>query len=108
MYKVEQARIIDIPELLEIAVQFWNESDTYSQRPINLNKVKTQLQTLILYPSQGCVLLVKDEDNNIWVALWVVFKKSGNLTHLWLLITVYLLELIIEVLKQLICLLKLF
>lgn len=64
MYTVEQARIIDIPELLEIAVQFWNESDTYKQRPININKVKTQLQTLILYPSQGCVLIVK-HDNQI-------------------------------------------
>ena len=64
-YTVEQARILDIPELLEIAVQFWNESPTYQQRPINLNKVKTQLQTLILYPSQGCVLVVKDEDDNI-------------------------------------------
>lgn len=65
MYKVKQAKILDISELLEIAVQFWQESDTYSQRPINLDKVKTQLQTLILYPSQGCVLIVKDEDNNI-------------------------------------------
>lgn len=65
MYTVEQAKILDIPELLEIAVQFWNESPTYQQRPINLNKVKTQLQTLILYPSQGCVLVVKDEDDNI-------------------------------------------
>ena len=65
MYRIEHAQISDIPELLEIAVQFWQESDTYSQRPINLDKVKTQLQTLILYPSQGCVLIVKDEDSNI-------------------------------------------
>ena len=65
MYRVEQARISDIPELLEIAVQFWNESPSYQQRPINLNKVKTQLQTLILYPSQGCVLIVLDDEDNI-------------------------------------------
>ena len=51
MYRVEHARILDIPELLEIAVQFWNESPSYQQRPINLAKVKTQLQTLILYLS---------------------------------------------------------
>ena len=65
MYQLEQARILDIPELLEIAVQFWQESDTYSQRPINLDKVKTQLQTLVLYPSQGCVLIVKDDEDKI-------------------------------------------
>ena len=65
MYIVEHARILDIPELLEIAVQFWNESTHYKKRPINLDKVKTQLQTLILYPSQGCVLVVKDEDGKI-------------------------------------------
>lgn len=65
MYRVEKARITDIPELLEIAVGFWNESPSYQQRPINLNKVKTQLQTLILYPSQGCVLVVLDEEDNI-------------------------------------------
>lgn len=65
MYKVEHARILDIPELLEIAVQFWNESPSYQQRPINLAKVKTQLQTLILYPSQGCVLVVKDDNDKI-------------------------------------------
>lgn len=65
MYRVEHALISDIPELLEIAVGFWNESPTYKQRPVNLNKVKTQLQTLILYPSQGCVLLVLDDDDNI-------------------------------------------
>lgn len=65
MYRIEQAQISDIPELLEIAVQFWNESPTYQQRPINLDKVKTQLQTLILYPSQGCVLICLDQDNNI-------------------------------------------
>lgn len=65
MYTIEQAKISDIPELLEIAVQFWNESETYNQRPINLNKVKTQLQTLILYPSQGCVLICKDDQYNI-------------------------------------------
>ncbi len=52
MYKVEHAKIIDIPELLEIAVQFWNKSPSYKQRSINTNKVSTQLQTLILYPSQ--------------------------------------------------------
>ena len=65
MYRIEQAKISDIPELLEIAVQFWNESPTYQQRPINLDKVKTQLQTLILFPTQGCVLICLDEDNNI-------------------------------------------
>ncbi|MGE8646236.1 GNAT family N-acetyltransferase [Acinetobacter vivianii] len=65
MYRIEQAQISDIPELLEIAVQFWNESPTYQQRPINLDKVKTQLQTLILFPTQGCVLICLDEDNNI-------------------------------------------
>lgn len=65
MYTVEQARISDIPELLEIAVQFWNESPNYKQRPININKVKTQLQTLVLYPSQGCVLIVKDDEDKI-------------------------------------------
>ena len=65
MYRVEHARISDIPELLEIAVGFWNESPTYKQRTVNLKKVKTQLQTLILYPSQGCVLLVLDDDDNI-------------------------------------------
>lgn len=65
MYRIEHAKILDIPELLEIAVQFWNESPSYQQRPINLNKVKTQLQTLILYPSQGCVLVVLDDEDNI-------------------------------------------
>lgn len=65
MYRVEHALISDIPDLLEIAVSFWNESPTYKQRPINIEKVKTQLQTLILYPSQGCVLLVLDGDDNI-------------------------------------------
>lgn len=65
MYRVEKALINDIPELLEIAVGFWNESPSYQQRPINLNKVKTQLQTLILYPSQGCVLIVLDDEDNI-------------------------------------------
>ena len=65
MYRIEHAQISDIPELLEIAVQFWNESPTYQQRPINLEKVKTQLQTLILFPTQGCVLICLDEDNNI-------------------------------------------
>lgn len=65
MYRIEQAQISDIPELLEIAVQFWNESPTYQQRSINLDKVKTQLQTLILFPTQGCVLICLDEDNNI-------------------------------------------
>lgn len=65
MYQIHKASITDVSELLEIAVQFWSESETYSQRPINLNKVKTQLQTLILYPSQGCVLVCKDADNNI-------------------------------------------
>lgn len=65
MYRIEKAKISDIPELLEIAVQFWKESDTYNQRPINLDKVKTQLQTLILYPSQGCVLICKDDQDNI-------------------------------------------
>ena len=30
-YTVEHAKIIDIPELLEIAVQFWNESDHYKK-----------------------------------------------------------------------------
>lgn len=64
-YTVEKAKILDIPELLEIAVQFWNESETYNQRPINLDKVRVQLQTLILYPSQGCVLIVKDEEGKI-------------------------------------------
>lgn len=65
MYTVEQAKINDIPELLEIALQFWNESPNYKQRPININKVKTQLQTLVLYPSQGCVLIVKDDEDKI-------------------------------------------
>ncbi len=65
MYIVERARILDILELLEIAVRFWNESTNYKKRPINLDKVKTQLQTLILYPSQGCVLVIKDEDGKI-------------------------------------------
>lgn len=65
MYRIEQAKISDIPELLEIAVQFWKESETYNQRPINLDKVKTQLQTLILFPSQGCVLICKDDQDNI-------------------------------------------
>lgn len=65
MYIVEQARILDIPELLEIALQFWNESEHYKKRPININKVKTQLQTLVLYPSQGCVLIVKDDEDKI-------------------------------------------
>lgn len=65
MYNISKAKITDIPELLEIAVQFWNESPNYKKRPININKVKTQLQTLILYPSQGCVLICKDKDDNI-------------------------------------------
>lgn len=65
MYHLEHAKILDIPELLDIASQFWNESPNYKQRPINLTKVKTQLQTLILYPSQGCVLVVKDDDDKI-------------------------------------------
>lgn len=65
MYRIEKAKISDIPELLKIAVQFWNESETYNQRPINLDKVKTQLQTLILFPSQGCVLICKDDQDNI-------------------------------------------
>lgn len=65
MYQVQQASITDVSELLEIAVQFWNESPNYKKRPINIDKVKTQLQTLILYPSQGCVLIVKDDEDKI-------------------------------------------
>lgn len=65
MYTIEHAKILDIPELLEIAAHFWNESPNYKQRPININKVKTQLQTLILFPTQGCVLVVKDKDDKI-------------------------------------------
>lgn len=65
MYKVEKAKILDIPELLEIAVQFWNESETYSQRPMDLDTVKTHLQYLICYPSNGCVLVCKDESGSI-------------------------------------------
>ncbi|WP_180036083.1 MULTISPECIES: GNAT family N-acetyltransferase [unclassified Acinetobacter] len=65
MYTIEHARILDIPELLEIAVQFWNESPNYKKRPVNLDKVKTQLQALILFPTQGCVLVVKDDNDKI-------------------------------------------
>lgn len=65
MYTLEQARILDIPELLEIAVQFWKETETYSQRPLNLDKVKTQLQALICFPCQGTVLIVKDQEGKI-------------------------------------------
>lgn len=65
MYRIEQAKILDIPELFAIAVQFWNESDNYKEILININKVKTQLQTLMLYPSQGCVLVVKDDNDKI-------------------------------------------
>ena len=65
MYQVQQASITDVFELLEIAVQFWNESPNYKKRPINIDKVKTQLQALILYPSQGCVLIVKDDEDKI-------------------------------------------
>lgn len=65
MYKIEYSKISDIPILLDISLQFWNESPNYRKRPININKVKTQLQTLILYPSQGCVLIVKDEEGKI-------------------------------------------
>lgn len=54
MYTVEKAKITDIPALLEVALQFWNESPNYKQRPININKVKTQLQTLVLYFPRLC------------------------------------------------------
>lgn len=64
-YIVEKAKILDIPELLEIAIQFWQETQTYSQRPLNLQKVKTQLQTLILLPTLGTVLIVKDQQGKI-------------------------------------------
>lgn len=77
MYTVEKARILDIPELLEIAVQFWNESETYSQRPMDLAAVKTHLQTLIIYPSQGCVLVCKDETGKI------IGGFCGGLTKEW-------------------------
>ena len=65
MYTVEKAKIIDLPELLEIAGQFWKESPTYQQRPMDLQVVRTHLQTLILYPTEGCVLVCKDDDGNI-------------------------------------------
>lgn len=65
MYSVEHAKILDIPKLLELASTFWQESETYSQRPMDLDTVKTHLQTLICYPSQGCVLVCKDESGNI-------------------------------------------
>jgi GNAT superfamily N-acetyltransferase len=76
-YTVEKAKILDIPELLELAVQFWNESPTYSQRPMDLATVKTHLQTLILYPSQGCVLICKDETGKILGGF------VGGLTREW-------------------------
>lgn len=65
MYTVEQASILEIPELLEIAVQFWNESPTYKQRPLDINKVRAHLQSLILYPSTGCLFVCKDEHGQI-------------------------------------------
>ncbi|QDX16422.1 hypothetical protein C6W84_17054 (plasmid) [Acinetobacter baumannii] len=77
MHSVEQAKISDIPELLEIAVHFWNESPTYSQRPMDLATVRTHLQTLIIYPSQGCVLVVKDETGKILGGF------VGGLTREW-------------------------
>jgi len=64
-YRIEKAKISDIPTILTIALTFWEESPNYKLRPINLDKVKTQLQTLILYPTQGCVLACKDEAGNI-------------------------------------------
>ena len=42
MYTVEKAKILDISELLDLAVHFWQESETYSQRPMDLDIVKTQ------------------------------------------------------------------
>lgn len=77
MYTVEHAKILDIPELLEIAVQFWNESPTYSQRPMDTATVKTHLQTLIIYPSQGCVLVCRDETGKILGGF------VGGLTREW-------------------------
>lgn len=65
MYTVEHAKILDIPELLEIAVKFWNESPTYSQRPMDINKVKLHLQSLVCFPSTGCLLVCKDEEGKI-------------------------------------------
>ena len=76
-YTVEKAKILDIPELLDLAVHFWNESETYSQRPMDLATVKTHLQTLILYPSQGCVLVCKDETGKILGGF------VGGLTREW-------------------------
>jgi GNAT superfamily N-acetyltransferase len=76
-YTVEQARILDIPELLELASIFWQESETYTQRPMDLDVVKTHLQTLILYPSQGCVLVCKDESGQILGGF------VGGLTREW-------------------------
>ncbi len=64
-YIVEQAKILDIPELLEIAVQFWNESPTYSQRPMDIKKVELHLKSLVCFPSTGCLLVCKDESGKI-------------------------------------------
>lgn len=76
-YTVEKAKILDIPELLKLASTFWQESETYSQRPMDLDIVKTHLQALICYPSQGCVLVVKDETGTILGGF------VGGLTREW-------------------------
>ncbi|MGR3979032.1 GNAT family N-acetyltransferase [Acinetobacter sp. 1207_04] len=65
MYTIEHAKISDVPTLLELASTFWQESETYSQRPMDIETVKTHLQYLICYPSQGCVLVCKDESGTI-------------------------------------------
>jgi hypothetical protein len=65
MFTVEKSKIIDLPELLEIANQFWKESPTHQQRPMDLQAVRTHLQTLTIYPTEACVLVCKDEDGNI-------------------------------------------
>lgn len=64
MYTVKLARETDLPTILEIAQKFWEESPSYQQRPINIQKVERHLKGLIMNP-HGCLFICLDDQDNI-------------------------------------------
>lgn len=76
MYTVKMATEADLDQALEIAQQFWNESEHYKKRNFNPVKVRQHLTNLI-HDQYGYFAICFDKDNNI------IGGYCGSITPEW-------------------------
>lgn len=62
-YTVRPATLEDLDTITPICYQFWQESPNYSQRPMDIYKVRKHFAALI--DGAGCLFLVSKDDGTI-------------------------------------------